>query len=562
MSWEERFTEIYGEAAAREWLPRLSERVREAAALLAGEPAAAENQRVILIAYPDQFYDGEEKKLTVFERFAQKYLEGVFDTIHFLPFCPYSSDDGFSVTDYLKIREDLGDWGDLKRLSGRFTLMYDFVCNHMSAESGWFRKCLAGDPDYEKYFMRMSGREDLSEVVRPRTTPLLTRFDTAKGERYYWTTFSADQVDLDYHNPEVLWEAANVFLSYLERGGSWIRLDAVGFLWKEPGSSCMHLEKTHGLVKLFRGMMEEVCPGGRIVTETNVSHGENVSYFGNGFDESHMVYQFPLPMLVLYSFFRQSAAILSRWAAGLSLPSAGTSFLNFLASHDGIGVNPVRSLVPEEEIGALIRHLQEKSGALVSYKENGDGTESPYEVNVTYFSALQEAYDFETAKRRYLNAHGVLLGMQGDAAVYINSYLGMENDKEGVRRTGRNRSINREKHACAALTGELERAESRQGQIRRELERLIRVRKGCDAFDAHADQRVLEEQEELFAYVRTGRTKTALCLHNFSEKRMEREDTTGVDLFTGERVDGKVEIEPFGFRWIAVEGCMLLPVER
>lgn len=552
MRWERRFVEVYGEDAAREWLPRLRERVQAAAALLQGGPADTENQHVILITYPDQFYDGEEKKLRVFERFAEKYLEGVFDTVHFLPFCPYSSDDGFSVTDYLKIREDLGDWEDLKRIAGHFTLMYDFVCNHVSAESDWFRKCLSGEPAYENYFMEMTGREELSKVIRPRTTPLLTRFHTAKGERYYWTTFSADQVDLNYHNPQVFWEAANVFLSYLERGGRWIRMDAVGFLWKEQGSACMHLKNTHNLVKLFRGMMEEVCPGGRIVTETNVSHRENVSYFGNGTDESHMVYQFPLPMLVLYSFFRQNAVVLSQWATGLSLPSGKTSFLNFLASHDGIGVNPVRSLLPEEEIDALIRNLKEKAGALVSYKENEDGTESPYEINVTYFSALQEKYDFETAKRRFLNAHGVLLGMQGDAAVYVNSYLGMENDREGVCRTGVKRSINREKSSWAVLPEELERENGRQAQIRRELEFLIRVRKGCDAFDAHAEQRILKEQEELFAYMRIGRTRKVLCLHNFSERRMEREDTAGVDLFTGEKVDGRLLIEPFGFRWIEV----------
>lgn len=552
MSWERCFVEVYGEEAAQEWLPRLRERVQAAAALLQGVPADAESQHVILIAYPDQFYDGEEKKLKVFERFAEKYLEGVFDTVHFLPFCPYSSDDGFSVTDYLKIREDLGDWEDLKRIAGHFTLMYDFVCNHVSAESGWFQKCLSGEPAYEKFFMEMTGREELSKVIRPRTTPLLTRFHTAKGERYYWTTFSADQVDLNYHNPQVFWEAANVFLSYLERGGRWIRMDAAGFLWKEPGSTCMHLKNTHSLIKLFRGMMEEVYPGGRIVTETNVPHRENVSYFGNGTDESNMVYQFPLPMLVLYSFFRQNAAVLSQWAAGLSLPSGKTSFLNFLASHDGIGVNPVRSLLPEEEIDALIQHLEDKAGALVSYKENADGTESPYEINVTYYSALQEKYDFETAKRRYLNAHSVLLGMQGDAAVYVNSYLGMENDAEGVRRTGVKRSINREKFACAALLEELEREESRQAKIRRELEFLIRVRKGCDAFDAHAEQRVLRDQEELFAYMRIGRTRKVLCLHNFSGRRMEREDTAGVDLLTGEKVDGRLLIEPFGFRWIEV----------
>ena len=381
---------------------------------------------------------------------------------------------------------------------------------------------------------------------------MLTRFHTAKGEKYYWTTFSADQIDLNYYNPEVLWEAVDIFLTYLERGGKWIRLDAIGFLWKETGTSCMHHENTHKLVKLLRGIMEEVYPAGRIVTETNVPHVDNVSYFGNGYDESHMVYQFPLPMLVLYSFYRQDAGQLSDWASKLSLPSDKTSFFNFLASHDGIGVNPIRSIVPEEEIAALIAHLQEKTGALVSYKENPDGSKSAYEVNVSYFSAVMEDFDFETAKRRYLNAHSVLLGMQGDAAVYINSYLGVENDKEGVQKTGMNRSINRKKFMYESLMEELANTENRQEQIRKEMEKLIRVRKGCDAFDTHAGQTVLKKQKELFSYVRTGKTKTVLCLHNFSEKKIERADTKGVDLFTGEKVDGSVEIAPFIFKWIVI----------
>ncbi|MDE6127840.1 MAG: sugar phosphorylase, partial [Lachnospiraceae bacterium] len=454
MGWKKRFTDIYGEAAAKKWLPKLEKRIQSAKDSMKSEPADIKSQYVILITYPDQFFGGEDN-LVLFEKFAEKYLDGVFDTVHFLPFCPYSSDDGFAVIDYRNLKEGLGSWEDLKRISNRFTLMYDFVCNHVSAKNEWFLKCLDGDKRYEKYFVEESPETDLSMVTRPRTTPLLTQFHAKNGEKYYWTTFSADQIDLNYYNPEVFWEAVDVFLTYLEQGGKWIRLDAVGFLWKEAGTSCMHHENTHKLVKLLRSILEEVYPAGRIVTETNVPHMDNVSYFGNGYDESHMVYQFPLPILVLYSFYKQNAQILSDWASGLSLPSDKTSFFNFLASHDGIGVNPIRSIVSEEEITSLIAHLQEKSGALVSYKENADGSKSAYEVNVSYFSAVKEDFDFETAKCRYLNAHSVLLGMQGDAAIYINSYLGIENDEECVRKTGMNRSVNRKKFEYAKMAEEL-----------------------------------------------------------------------------------------------------------
>lgn len=552
MSWENNFINIYGQECADKWLPSVQKRIQKSKEIMDKVPGRESGQHIILITYPDQFGRAGEKKLVSFEKFSQKYLKGVFDVIHFLPFCPYSSDDGFSVIDYRKLEDSLGDWEDLQRLGEDFVLMYDFVCNHVSAHSEWFQKCLAGDAKYSDFFIEADPKEDFSQVVRPRTTPLLTRFETCSGGKYYWTTFSRDQIDLNFKNPAVLCEILDIFLTYIEKGGTWIRLDAIGFLWKEPGTDCMHHPKTHEIVKLMRSVMEEVCPSGRIITETNVPHEDNISYFGDGTDESHMVYQFPLPMLVLYSFYRQSAKTLSDWAGKLWLPTGQTTFFNFLASHDGIGVNPVRGIVPEDEIGGLIKHLQKKAGALVSYKENADGTRSAYEINVSYFSAVGEDYDFVTAKRRFLNAHAVLLGMKGNPAIYVHSYLGSENDMEGVEKSGMNRSINRKKFDLDELEAELE-STGRREQIRADMERLIRIRKSRDAFDACAEQEILTGPEELFQYIRRGKQSRVLCLHNFSEKEVTVRTLPGTDIFSGETVMGTAEVEAFGFRWIAVE---------
>ncbi len=565
MNWEKRFENIYGTEAAKQWIPKLRDRIETAKQLVSERTGQNRimkmeensnretgiNQNVILITYPDQISE-DESRLITFGRFAGQYLKDVFDVIHFLPFCPYSSDDGFSVIDYKELAQGLGSWEDLQRIAENFTLMYDFVCNHVSAKSQWFQKCLQGDKQYEKYFIEGDPQQDTSMVIRPRTSPLFTPFLADGKKKYFWTTFSDDQIDLNYENPEVLYEALDVFLFYLEQGGSWIRLDAVGFLWKEAGTSCMHHEKTHEVIKLMRSVMDEVNPSGRIVTETNVPHAYNISYFGNGTDESHMVYQFPLPMLVLYSFYKQNAGILSSWAKGLKLPTDKTGFFNFLASHDGIGLNPVRSIVPDEEIEELVAHLQKKCGALVSYKENQDGSKSAYEVNVSYFSALKEDMDFERAKQRFLTAHAVLLGMPGDPAIYIHSYLGSENDTEGVRRTGMNRTINREKFTYGELLGELADVNSQREQIRASLENMIRVRKGCDAFNAHAPQEVLEGPEELFLFLRKGNKETVLCLHNFSDRTVEMQTPAGVNLLTGEEIRDRVKIPPYGFIWISI----------
>lgn len=554
MNWKMHLTNIYGEQTAKEWIPRLQDRI-EAAKLIdkesQKESQKERRQNIILITYPDQI-SAEAPKLVTFEKFAKNYLKGIFDVIHFLPFCPYSSDDGFSVIDYRRLDDGLGNWEDLERLAKDYTLMFDFVCNHVSSKSEWFKRCLRGEERFEGYFIEEDPATDISKVIRPRTSPLLTPFPVNGKIKYFWTTFSDDQIDLNYGNPQVLYEIMDIFLSYLEKGGRWIRLDAIGFLWKEIGTSCMHHEKTHEIVKLMRSVMEEVCPEGRIITETNVPHADNISYFGNGTDESHMVYQFPLPMLVLYSFFKQDARLLTAWAAELELPSDKTGFFNFLASHDGIGINPIRSIVPEEEIEALVAHLQEKSGALISYKEDQDGRKSAYEVNVSYFSAVKEDFDFATAKQRFLMAHAVLFGMKGDPAVYIHSYLGTENYTEGVLKTGMNRTINRRKFTYDELMSELNRKDGEREQIRSAIEKLIRIRKGCDAFDTHAAQEVQKGPEEMFCFIRRGKSRTVQCLYNFSAGEAEMECKEGTDLLTGEKTSRRVVTEPYGFRWILI----------
>ncbi len=553
MKWNEHFEKLYGAKSANQWVPILKKRINVALSLIEQNREEQKQQNVILITYPDQFWEEGEKKLVTFQKFAQAYLKGVFDVIHFLPFYPFSSDDGFSVIDYRKIEDSLGDWNNLENIGEDYTLMYDFVCNHVSKHNEWFQKCLQGDKRYENFFIETDPTEDLSLVTRPRTSSLLTQFETTKGKKYYWTTFSQDQIDLNYKNPEVLYEAVDIFLNYLEKGGRWIRLDAVGFLWKEIGTSCMNHKKTHELVKLLRAIMHEVCPSGKIITETNVSYQENISYFGNETDESHMVYQFPLPFLVLYSFFRQNAKILSKWASELKLPSNETSFFNFLASHDGIGINPVRGIVPEEEIEKLIIHLQEESGARVSYKENQDGKKNAYEINVSYFSAIKENLDFEIGLIRFLNAHAVLLGMKGNPAIYIHSYLGSENNEDGVRKTKMNRTINREKFEWSKIDKILKEENSSRARIRKEMEQLIRIRKGCDAFAATAQQEIIKGSEELFSYIRRGKTQTVLCLHNFSSYSVKIPvKISGVDLFTGETILKSLTILPYGFRWISI----------
>lgn len=286
-----------------------------------------DEQDVVLITYADQFLEPNTPTLRTFSRFYQQHLQSTFPLVHLLPFYPYSSDDGFSVIDYHQVNPLCGDWHDIALLHQETRLMFDFVCNHMSAHSAWFKHYLAQDPGWDDFFISLPPTTDLSAVTRPRTSPLLTPFTLANGDiRFVWTTFSADQIDLNFASPDVLLRMVEVLLDYLKRGADYVRLDAVGYMWKTPGTTCIHLEKTHLLVKLFRAITDEVAPGTVIITETNVPHKDNISYFGKGYDEAQMVYQFSLPPLVLHAIHTGSARALRQWASTLTTGNGNTTF--------------------------------------------------------------------------------------------------------------------------------------------------------------------------------------------------------------------------------------------
>lgn len=517
-----------------------------------------DEQDVVLITYADQFREAGKPTLSTFSRFYQQHLQSTFPLVHLLPFFPWSSDDGFSVIDYHQVDPQCGDWQDIARLHQETRLMFDFVCNHMSSQSAWFSHFLAQDPGWDDFFISMPPATDLSAVTRPRTSPLLTPFKMADGDtRFIWTTFSADQIDLNFANPEVLLRMVNVLLDYLIRGADYVRLDAVGYMWKTPGTRCIHLEKTHQLVKLFRAIADHVAPGTVIITETNVPHQDNISYLGNGHDEAQMVYQFSLPPLVLHAIHTGSARALRQWASSLDLSSNDTTFFNFLASHDGIGLNPARGILSEVEIVALVRDLA-LEGALVSYKNNPDGTTSPYEINVTYLDALNsEADDDATRLKRFLLAHAILLVFPGVPAIYIQSILGGRNHYDGVRAAGHNRAINRQKYDLQQIEAALAGGDWLRQQIYTRLGQLIQLRRRQPAF--HPDNPMtLYDSENAVLVLSRHHAESGdglLCVFNLSGRSVETRlpmAHTLQDVVSGEKIDGTqpVKLDAWQFMWL------------
>lgn len=476
---------------------------------------AVSEKDAVLITYADMVQKEGAHPLSTLREFCTARLKGAFSAIHILPFYPWTSDDGFSVVDYREVDKRYGNWDDISRFSKEFELMFDLVLNHCSSKSPWFREYISGVEPGSNYILEGDEKADLSAVVRPRATPLLTPYQTRGGERHVWTTFSADQVDLDWTSSDLLFEFLDIIMFYASLGCRILRLDAVAFLWKELGTNCLHLPKTHQVIKLIRNFIEVVAPEVLILTETNVPHPENISYFGKG-DEAHAVYQFSLPPLLLHGLLRGTAGHVTNWAANLDPPPKGCHFLNFTASHDGIGVRPLEGILPTEEILALAEDIR-KNGGFVSMRKMEDGTEFPYELNTTYYGALSDKKDFELGKKRFLCSQAIALAMKGIPAVYFHSLCATPNYTEGVKETGHNRTINRRKWGSEELENLLDNEEGNSGEIFEWYTRVLRKRASCPAFHPDAGQTVLDFGDEVFAFERKSidGSQTLLCLFNF-----------------------------------------------
>lgn len=471
----------------------------------------------LLISYGDQVRAEGERPLHTLRVFCEQHLTGLVSGVHILPFFPWTSDDGFSVVDYRAIDPALGTWDDVRAFP--FRMMYDAVINHISAESTWFKGFLRDDPPYREYFVTVEGSPDLSSVVRPRALPLLTPFTTPSGVKQVWTTFSPDQIDLNFANPAVLLEILDLALFYATQGAEFLRLDAIAFMWKEIGSPCVHLPQTHRIIQLMRAVLDQVAPRVKLITETNVPHHFNISYFGDGHNEAQLVYNFALPPLTVHALQTGCADTLREWARSLSCPSQRTTFFNFLASHDGIGLNPARGILPETELEAMTARVR-SHGGLASLKDNGDGTQSVYELNVSFFDALSNPHAAEPLTRqvdRFMCAQAIMLAMVGLPGIYFHSLFGSRSWAAGVAQTGRSRTINRQKFERAMLERDLADPGSVRAQVFARYARLLRQRAAQPAFDPLGDQAVLDAGPAILALLRTAGNARALCLHNVSD---------------------------------------------
>ncbi len=508
----------------------------------------------LLISYADTLRAEDETPLKTLTRFVRQHLGDAIRGVHILPFFPSSSDDGFAVVEYRRVDHHLGSWEDVQALSADYDLMFDLVINHCSRENLWFVDFVSGREPGKHYFITLPEDFDTSAVVRPRNTPLISTVHTYTGIRHVWNTFSADQVDLDFSNPDVLREFVDILFFYVAQGARLIRLDAVAFLWKRLGTSCVNLPETHAVVKILRLALDYARAEVQLVTETNVPHNENVAYFGTG-DEAHVVYQFSLAPLLLYSYVFGDATYLTSWAAQLDPPPAGCTYLNFLASHDGIGLRPAEGWVPESEVTRLVE-LMHKRGGFVSLRDVAAGEQKPYEINIALFSAFGGRVEDLPA---YLAAHTLLMSFQGLPALYIHALLATQNDLELVEKTGRTRSINRGYWSAHDLEKVLADEQSIQFQVLHELKRIMAVRDRQAAFSPTAAQTVFSAPPGAFIMRRSsvdqtivvvasvfGRSQTVSLAHIDMSKGLHTDRLTGQSVDVGEAL----ELDAYQIRWL------------
>ena len=524
-----------------------------------------DEQDALLITYGDSLRKNNEPGLATLENFLLSRIKSRFSLVHVLPFYPWTDDDGFSVMDFRKVDTPLGDWENISSLAGKYRMVFDAVFNHVSKSSAYVKGHLNGEADYRDFCIEEDISFDYSQVTRPRTSPLFHSYQAKDGEVRLWTTFSEDQVDLNFSNPAVLLEMLDVLLFYAAKGASMIRLDAVPYMWKQSATNCVHRPQTHAFIRIVRLVLDVAAPHVTILSETNVPHAENLTYFGDQGDEAQIIYNFTLAPLILYGLKTGDAEPLTRWAGSLTAPAKGCTFLNITSTHDGIGMRPTEGILTREQQEVLTDLAVEHGGA-VSTRSNPDGSHSPYELNITFFDAVnnpnEENPDDEIQMRRFLVSQAIPMALAGIPAIYIHCLLGSRNDLQGAEDSGIKRRINREKLDLDEIVNALDDPQSLRSRVFNELMILLTARQSSSAFHPAAANTVLDLGRHVFGVLRENHESgnRVLALHNLSgESRgcaipedFPLEDAR--DLFDDQSTlkAPHVLLPAYGIRWLVV----------
>ncbi len=519
----------------------------------------------VLITYADSIYKNGEATLITLRKLLSKDFGSLSKVVHILPFLKSTSDGGFAVSSYDSLEEKFGDWDDLKSISKNHDLMADLVLNHVSSSHPWVQQFIKSqEPGISNVFSPEQNL-DWSNVVRPRSSSLFSQINTDDGPKQVWTTFGPDQIDLNWHNPKMTLEFLNLITTYLSNGIKWLRLDAVGFIWKESGTTCLHLSKAHSIVKLLRVLLNNLLDDGVLITETNVPQKENLSYLIPD-DEAHMAYNFPLPPLLLEAIITSRADILNSWIFDWPILPEDTTLFNFTASHDGVGLRALEGLMNEQRIKDLLINC-EKRGGLVSHRRLSNGDDKPYELNISWWSAMEDSS--RDAKRfqyeRFILSQLLVMALKGVPAFYLPALLASENDIKSFSMTGQRRDLNREKFKSENLSAVLNNPESNANKNLKYLRNAMDVRSELKQFHPRSGMKCLSKGRSDIVVIKRGKgPDSVFAIHNMTENKINYQlndndlpkiidnDFNTHDFLTSTKYNCKnISLDPFQVIWLS-----------
>ncbi len=522
-----------------------------------------DSSTAVLITYADTVFTFNEPTLKTLKYLIDNYLGNLASVIHVLPFLCSTSDGGFAVSSYEKIEDRFGTWEDLKNLSSDHVIMADLVLNHVSSSHPWVQQFKNGIEPGKKYILNPSITDNWENVIRPRNTSLFTSIYTKDGHKNVWTTFGSDQVDLNWKEPSIFLEFLKLIVKYIKHGVGWIRLDAIGFIWKKPSTTCLHMEEVHHVVKALRILLKNIHSSSILLTETNVPEKENISYINPG-DEAHLAYNFPLPPLLLESLISNKADLINKWLSSWPDLPIKTGFLNFTASHDGIGLRALEGLMEPSRIHKLLVECETRGG-LVSHRRMPNGEDQPYELNISWWSAMSNSgtnrqyLQFE----KYILSQLFIIALKGVPAFYLPTIMTSENDTSRFLKTGERRDLNREKFDKEQLIELLNDKNSLASRSLILLRHAMKTRGLYEAFDPEQPMNCYSKDHNDIVVISRGIDEDKIfAIHNMTNLRLSFciEDNLGIKLkpqfvwkdLLNSRIynNNTIELKPYWVCWL------------
>ena len=513
----------------------------------------------LLICYGNSVTDGNKKSLKVFNKFYKKHLKNNFDSVHFLPFYPSSSDSGFAVKDHYKIDPRLGSWRDVKKITKSCNVMADLVINHSSARGLWFSNFLKNKSPGKDYFFTVDKNFNSKKVIRPREHKLLKKIKLSDETKYLWRTFSPDQIDLNFKNPKVLIRFIKIIFNLINNGVRIFRLDAIAYLWKENGNTCINHTNTHNIIKFIRLVCNLLKTECIIITETNLPEKENLSYFGNN-DEANWIYNFSLAPILVYSLLFEDSNKITKWSKNFPIAKLNNNYLNFIASHDGIGMRPIEGILSTNTQKKFLIRLK-KNGGEFSYRKVQGVKKKVYEANITLFNAFKYS-DFDKSGifgfERYMAAHTIMISFDGIPAIYFNSMFGNSNDNSKYIISGNKRDLNRYRWNKDKIEDHLKDQNSKQNKYYKNMSNILAIRSKQKAFHPNAIRKTLKLGANFFGIKRvsTDNKQSIYCITNMTSKLQLLKVNKNIfykrNLFNSKltKKSGKIQFEPFQTVWL------------